>query len=88
MAQPQGHEVPQFSNFEEAREYFIGKVIKTPQTQSMLENLRDVMIRIKASIRIDPRLELAVAVGEDAYLAGQLAIIEELLNKGHVVDSD
>lgn len=81
----QGHEIPQFANFEEARQYFLSKLLKSQHNQDMLFALRDVLIRIKSSIRIDPRKELAVAVGEDSYLAGQLALLEDLLSSGAVV---
>lgn len=78
--------MPNFETLQEAFEWFLAHTIKPRHTQESLFHLKEILVRQKASMRIDPDASLAKAAAEDAWVAGQLSMLETLLEGGKIVD--
>lgn len=79
LPQPQARDVPQFTTFAEALDYYIKHFPRTDATQVTLRQIRDVLVASKASLVFDAEKSKAWNAQQEAYLRGQLRIVELLL---------
>jgi len=76
---------PKFQSIDEAEEYFLARLPKLKLTQEVLEELRQCYIMRKASMRMDTSKGFEWNVQEEAYVTGQINMLERLIQGGQVV---
>lgn len=86
MTEETSDKMPNFETLQEAFEWFLARAMKPRHLQETIFQLKEILLRQKASMRIDPKATLAEAAAEDAWIAGQISALETLLSGGKVVD--
>lgn len=76
-----------FDSIQEAMDHYLYNLPITDSTHAGLLRLRETLIFQKASMRIDLEKGFEQAVAEDAFVSGQLVLIENMLSRGKRITS-